>query len=241
MKNERLLQAIGKIDDNLVYDAAPPEKKAKPLRWIRWGAAAACLVFIVAIYYYTGISPLPRNEHPPVTAEPPISVTPDLIQVNTLKEYPATARLDMKLVEHDDMGFSIAGAIRFPDDLTNVQGYAVYSKPQTAAKDASAEYSVLSHYIYQATNLDGDRFVMLKFSTDGKPASCYAFPGGEASTIQGHKVTIYKHDNAYMAEFTFDGNSYQSESSGLAEDEFVQMLSTIFEPHPKNSDGSTKK
>lgn len=240
MKNERLLQAIGKIDDNLVYDAAPPEKKAKRIGWIKWGAAAACLVFVAAIYY-VGISPLPISEQPPVTAEPPISVTPDLIQVNTLKEYPATARLDVKSVEHDYTDFSIAGTIRFPDDLTNVQGYAVYSKPQTAEKDASAEYSVLSHYILQATNLDGDRFVMLKFSADGEPVSCYAFPEGEASTIQGHEVTIYEYENAYMAEFTFDGNSFQVESTGLAEDEFVKMLSAIFEPQPENSDGATWK
>lgn len=240
MKNERLLQAFGKIDDNLVYNAAPPEKKTKRTGWIKWGAAAACLVFVVAIYY-VGISPLPGSEQPPVTAEPPISVTPDLIQVNALKEYPATARLDVKLVEHDYADFSIAGAIRFPDDLTNVQGYAVYSKPQAAAKDASAEYSVLSHYIFQATNLDGDRFVMLKFSVDGKPVSCYAFPSGEASTIQGYEVTIYEYENAYMAEFAFDSNSFQVESSGLAEDEFVKMLSTIFEPHPDNSDDATGK
>lgn len=240
MKNERLIQAIGKIDDNLVYNAAPPEKKAKRTGWIKWGAAAACLVFVAAIYY-VGISPLPGSEQPPVTAEPPISVTPDLIQVNTLKEYPATARLDVKLAEHDYTDFSIAGAIRFPDDLTNVQGYAVYSKPQTAAKDASAEYSVLSHYIFQAANLDGDRFVMLKFSANGEPVSCYAFPGGEASTIQGHEVTIYEYENAYMAEFTFDGNSFQVESSGLAEAEFVKMLSTIFEPQPENADSSTGK
>lgn len=79
---------------------------------------------------------------------------------------------------------------------------------------------------------------MLKFSANGKPVSCYAFPHGEASTIQGHEVTIYEYENAYMAEFTFDGTSFQVESSGLAEDEFVKMLSTIFEPHPENSDGT---
>ena len=144
----------------------------------------------------------------------------------------------MKLAEHDYTDFSIAEAIRFPDDLTNVQGYAVYSKPEATAKNAGAEYSVLSHYIFQATSLDGDRFVMLKFSVDGEPVSCYAFPGGEASTIQGHKVTIYEYENAYMAQFTFDGNSFQVESSGLAEDEFVKMLSTIFEPQPENFDGA---
>lgn len=51
MKNEKLLNAIGKIDDELILAAVEvPAKKEKKKRsvWIKWGALAACLcLFLV--------------------------------------------------------------------------------------------------------------------------------------------------------------------------------------------------
>lgn len=49
MKNEKLLHAIGKIDDNLVSEATPEEKKVKRFSWIKWGAVAACLVLALTV------------------------------------------------------------------------------------------------------------------------------------------------------------------------------------------------
>ena len=46
MKSERLLDALGKIDDELILEAAPgnkPSKKnSKRMLWIKWGTMAAC-------------------------------------------------------------------------------------------------------------------------------------------------------------------------------------------------------
>lgn len=50
MKTEKLLGAIGKIDDNLVYDAVNDTPKKKRPAWIKWGAIAACLCFMVCIF-----------------------------------------------------------------------------------------------------------------------------------------------------------------------------------------------
>lgn len=51
MKSERLLDALGKIDDELILEAAPgnkPSKKnSKRMLWIKWGTMAACAVVIV--------------------------------------------------------------------------------------------------------------------------------------------------------------------------------------------------
>lgn len=50
MKNDKLLQAIGKIDDELVYGAVN-DTKAKKNTWIKWGAMAACLCLIVGAVF----------------------------------------------------------------------------------------------------------------------------------------------------------------------------------------------
>lgn len=53
MKSERLLDALGKIDEELIVEAAPekklPRKKKRKTKWMKWGAMAACVVSVVGI------------------------------------------------------------------------------------------------------------------------------------------------------------------------------------------------
>ncbi len=52
MKNERLLDALEKVDEELLMEAAPgnkPPKKAKNKAWMKWGTMAACAVLIVGL------------------------------------------------------------------------------------------------------------------------------------------------------------------------------------------------
>lgn len=48
MKNEVLIRAMGEIDEDLILEAHEAPKRAKTL-WIRWGAAAACLLMAVLV------------------------------------------------------------------------------------------------------------------------------------------------------------------------------------------------
>lgn len=47
MKNKRLLNIIGEINDRHVEEAAPAAKKSRKPTWIKWGAMAACLCLII--------------------------------------------------------------------------------------------------------------------------------------------------------------------------------------------------
>ena len=53
MKNERLFEALEKIDEELIDEAAPgnkpPKKKAKTAAWVKWGVMAACALVIVGV------------------------------------------------------------------------------------------------------------------------------------------------------------------------------------------------
>ena len=52
MKNERLLDVLEKIDEDLIAEAAPgnkPPKKSNSVVWMKWGTMAACALVIVGI------------------------------------------------------------------------------------------------------------------------------------------------------------------------------------------------
>lgn len=60
MKNEKLLKALGQVDEAFVEEAAPDgrakdqnetktEKRAKPHTWVKWTALAACAALVIGI------------------------------------------------------------------------------------------------------------------------------------------------------------------------------------------------
>ena len=52
MKNERLLDALEKIEEDLIAEAAPgnkPPKKSNGVVWMKWGTMAACALLIVGV------------------------------------------------------------------------------------------------------------------------------------------------------------------------------------------------
>lgn len=53
MKNEKMLNSIGKIDDNLVSNAVNDTKANKKNIWIKWGSLAAVLVLCIGIGIYS--------------------------------------------------------------------------------------------------------------------------------------------------------------------------------------------
>ena len=66
MKNERLLDALGKMDEDLIAEAAPgrkPSKKAKTVAWVKWAAVAACLC-LVAVGGIWKLTTLPTKGEP---------------------------------------------------------------------------------------------------------------------------------------------------------------------------------
>ena len=66
MKNEILLDALGKMDEDLIAEAAPgkkPPKKAKTATCVKWGALAAYLCLVVAGGMWK-LTKLPTKEAP---------------------------------------------------------------------------------------------------------------------------------------------------------------------------------
>lgn len=63
MKNEKLMHAIGKIDDDLIYHAVNDVKVRKRSVRCRWAAAAACLCLIAVTVISVSIWHIPADHH----------------------------------------------------------------------------------------------------------------------------------------------------------------------------------
>ena len=51
MTDKNLLLAMGHIDPKLIAEASPdvPYKKKARNKWVKWGAMAACLIFLLPV------------------------------------------------------------------------------------------------------------------------------------------------------------------------------------------------
>ena len=96
MKNEILLDALGKMDEDLIAEAAPgkkPPKKAKTVVWVKWGALAVCLCLVVAGGIWK-LSTLPtKGELPSEYTVSEKGITIPALEVSLSKE--AAAMSDM--------------------------------------------------------------------------------------------------------------------------------------------------
>ena len=55
MKEKRILNILGKVDEKYIEEAAPSKRTRKSRSWVKWGALAACLC-LVAITFIIGIT-----------------------------------------------------------------------------------------------------------------------------------------------------------------------------------------
>ena len=54
MKNEKLLNAIGNINDDIIHAAAPGMRSVEKRSWAKWGVLAACMCLIAITVLYFG-------------------------------------------------------------------------------------------------------------------------------------------------------------------------------------------
>lgn len=51
MKEKRILDILGKVDEKYIEEAAPAKRTRKSRSWVKWGAMAACLCLVVVASY----------------------------------------------------------------------------------------------------------------------------------------------------------------------------------------------
>lgn len=52
MSEQRLLDALGQVDDQFITEAAPGQREIKPAHWKKWLSRAACLAVVIGIAWF---------------------------------------------------------------------------------------------------------------------------------------------------------------------------------------------
>lgn len=90
MKEKRLLNAMGKVDEKYVAEASPAQHSKRP-RWLKWGAIAACLVLVCTLAVH--FTNLPNDDDvtsPGITDAAPMVYVNDTLykQSSNQQSYP---------------------------------------------------------------------------------------------------------------------------------------------------------
>ena len=109
MTNEKILDAIGGINEKAVQDAKA-YKRPKSKRWFRWGAIAACLVLVCVVA-------IPFFSHNNSVTTPGIADAAPMIYVNDTLYKQSTSQTSFNELKDD---FVYLGVIE--SDVTNFQG-----------------------------------------------------------------------------------------------------------------------
>lgn len=119
MKSEKILRAIGEIDEQLVREAEPQEKRRGARSWKKWAALAACLCLVVGVGVFAGPRLL-RSEDTLAVDHVAYGVT-----VNGILYFPISfeERIQYGLVEEGTVGLTPENTYRITEaDLGEVIG-----------------------------------------------------------------------------------------------------------------------
>lgn len=160
MKNEKLLSAIGQIDDNLIHGAVNDAPKKKRSIWVKWGAMAACLCLVIsgAVLWNNnsnpsgsiteqGSGPIQGGDVVPEGVDPIVaSVAVIPAGVSLLDVADATS---VSISEEDARNVEDLGAY-LPNVLPDWCHYGVASYYETTMKDGTRYHMIRVTYEYKA-------------------------------------------------------------------------------------------
>lgn len=105
-----------------------------------------------------------------------------------------------------------------------------YDKQHNDCSTSSSNnsYDKLNNYAFNYENSSNDRNILIAFSNTNKPLRDYRFEEiGKQSKINNIDLTIYKYENLYMTEFTYQNVNYDIETSNVSEEELINLLRSI--------------
>lgn len=203
MKTEKLLNAIGKIDDNLIYGAVNDAKTKKKNIWIKWSAAAAFLAFVI------------------------FSVTQFIPKSNFMEELPKLPMLSISETSNEAMGFEGYMAYEI-SELVNANPWnenmeistlPVYQNPLSYDEnfiEHGADFTIMKTYLLEVANRLGMDTVNLPISdntpsaeeqaavlekTNGDIPDGYFNPTAVIAEKNGIEIEV---DASLTAKITFD-------------------------------------
>lgn len=146
MSTEKIIGALGHVDEDLIARAAEYRPVRKPIAWTRYAAMAACLCLAMGAGFWLGTM-RPSGDAPPSATAPAAQYGGDILrdQLHLPGNYSvvslgASAQTGTVVENHMAverlLGYACAGALRSGDMLTQPEGseeqgvwYLVFQRP----------------------------------------------------------------------------------------------------------------
>lgn len=115
--------------------------------------------------------------------------------------------------------------IKIPSDFDTQEVYEIYVKSDRE----SNEYNILQSYVLNYSNKKKDRDIRVSFSKENKPVRDYYFSeeGSKMSKINNIELKIFKYNELYFTEFSYQGINFDIETTNMTEQELTDLLSSI--------------
>lgn len=211
MKTEKLLNAIGKTDDNLIYGAVNDAKTKKKNIWIKWSAAAAFLAFVI------------------------FSVTQFIPKSNFMEELPKLPMLSISETSSEAMGFEGYMAYEI-SELVNANPWnenmeistlPVYQNPLSYDEnfiEHGADFTIMKTYLLEVAN-------RLGMDTDNLPISDNT-PSAE------EQAAVLEKTNGDIPDGYFNPTAVIAEKNGIEIEVDASLTAKItFDPAVTLPDG----
>lgn len=178
MKEKRILNIFGQVEEQYVEEAAPVKKAYKKYSWVKWGGLVAC----VAIIFVT------LNFFPKGTIEPDNVMAPDNVKEPDNVIPPSKTQIPDNDVQH---------VMEESGDLHLVQlKYA----PKSMQQDSSDFIMHINEEIYQSSEQDGVYIIqpVIPASSELPECSLKIFSAIELSTTTVAESIIEELDKSFL-------------------------------------------
>ena len=236
MENNNLKEKIRKnIKEEIAISNIRKEfdMKTNKSKKIIYMVSSVCAVIILCIGIFIGVSKLNNNllKNDNVQLGEAESEENNLnveLNINKLKELAkASSDLDIKTREMESLPekFKFIESANIPEGYKLESSYNIYVRDDINAE----EYKVLHDYVFNYRENSENR-IIIAFSEIEKPLRDYYIDEGEkVSKIGETELVISQWEQMYIVTFEYKGIYFDIETTGITENELVDLLESIIE------------
>lgn len=155
------------------------------------------------------------------------------LNINKIKEMSATSLdADIETIEIEKLPekFEFIKNIKIPEEYKIESSYNIYTKSDIN----KSEYDVLHDYVFNYRK-DSMNKVIIAFSEIEKPLRDYYIDvGDKVSKIGEIELVISQYKDMYIVTFNFKDIYFDIETTGITEDELLEILQSILTENNKN-------
>lgn len=195
--------------------------------------SSICAVFILGIGIFVGVN---KNLLPGNTVDIGKTDANDGVElnINKIKDMSMTSLdADVKTIELENLPeeFTFIENLQIPEEYNFENGYTVYTRENTD----TAEYDVLHDYILNYSK-DDLNDIKIAFSGIEAPIRDYFIGDGDKiSKIGNVELKVSEWEKMYIVTFEYNDIYFDIETTGITENELVDLLKSIIDNGTKSS------